>query len=56
MNDDQIVKAMFGKQGGGIPKPLRAELGYAVDAINAYQRGLPVPIVALNTATSLFRP
>jgi hypothetical protein len=39
---------MFGKQGGGIPKDVRAELGYAVDAINAHQRGLSVPTVALN--------
>jgi hypothetical protein len=36
------MKAMFGKQGGGIPKDVRAELGYAVDAINAHQRGLSV--------------
>jgi hypothetical protein len=48
LNDAQIMKALFGRQNGGVPKELRAHLGYAADAINAYQRGLSVPQVALN--------
>jgi hypothetical protein len=47
MHDDQMMKAMFGRRRGGI-KQRQVELAYNVDAINAYQHGLSVPIVAFD--------
>ena len=48
VTEDQIFKAMFGRQNGGVPKDVREHLGFASDAINAYERGASVPTVALN--------
>jgi hypothetical protein len=47
-SDDEIMKAMFARQRGGVPKEVREQLRYAADAINAHQRGMSVPQVALN--------
>lgn len=47
-NEDDIAKAMFGRQGGGVPKDVREQLRFAADAINAHERGMSVPQVALN--------
>lgn len=46
--EDEIMKALFGRTSGGAPKDVREHLGFAADAINAHQRGLSVPAVALN--------
>jgi hypothetical protein len=48
LTDDQIAQALFGRTSGGVPKQIREHLGFAADAINAYQRGLSIPQVALN--------
>ncbi len=48
MTEDEIMKALFGRTSGGAPKQIREHLGFAADAINAHQRGLSVPTVALN--------
>jgi len=46
--EDEIMQALFGRTNGGAPKQIREHLGFAADAINAYQRGLSIPQVALN--------
>jgi len=46
--EDEILREMFGRRRGGVPKELREQLRFASDAINAHMRGLSVPEVALN--------
>jgi hypothetical protein len=46
--EDEIMNALFGRTSGGAPKQIREHLGFAAAAINAHQRGLSVPTVALN--------
>ena len=46
--EDEIIHALFGRTSGGVLKEIREHLGFAADAINAHQRGLSVPQVALN--------
>jgi hypothetical protein len=48
MTEDHIIKTLLGRRNGGAPKVIREHLGFAAAAINAYQRGLSVPTVALN--------
>lgn len=46
--EDEIMHALFGRTSGGAPKEIREHLGFAAAAINAHERGLSVPTVALN--------
>jgi hypothetical protein len=46
--DDEIMREMFGRKRGGVPKDVREQLRFASDAINAHERGMSVPEVALN--------
>lgn len=48
ISEDDILHAMLGRTRGGVPKEIREQLHYAADAINAHQRGLSIPTVALN--------
>jgi hypothetical protein len=48
LDDDEIMPEMFGRQRGGVPKDIREQLRFAADAINAHERGMSIPQVALN--------
>ncbi len=47
LTEEQTMQELFGRRNGGVPREIREHLGFAADAINAYQHGLSIPQVAL---------